>query len=192
MLFYSLGLIISCSDPCGVDGPVYFKATNYNSAGIKLTGTDQLSSQEFYTFALIHTNKFVSYDSLGILIQYEIETMAYQDFQWGHVNAAYACSPAEIYQSLDDVVITSDTDYNQQYPAGTDLSNIIAIRNGLRKEGFTMPDYLNQYALLDRNQILITFTVPPDKSATHNISIQLDLNDQDEFVNLNLENLPIK
>ncbi len=175
-----LAIVQSC-DPCD-DGPFKFglasiDATPKRITGIELLGTNQTAYYTIETYATEPNG--IRYDSIGIDIFNTLEQLALHT-KMDFFTSAFACSPATNYDLLADMSITSTQDYNDNYPAGRDLKEIMSIREGYRLEGSDIPTYLSNAELKEGN-LFLTFEFPPSQTRTHDITITYRLFDGREF-----------
>jgi hypothetical protein len=180
--FLCIGLaVIQSCDSCD-DGPFNFRLVAIEGEVKKITGIELLGSYQtpYYTFETYITRiNGIRYDSIGIDISNTIELLAY-DTKANFFNSAFACSPATNYDLLADITIISSEDYIESYPAGSDLKEIMSIRQGYQLQGGYIPTYLSNAELTEGNQFL-TFEFPPSQTKTHDITITYKLFDGREF-----------
>jgi hypothetical protein len=86
------------------------------------------------------------------------------------MNSAYACSPAVIYDALENIEIISDVEYDATHPAGTNLNDLILIRRSPFKEGLPIPAVILGFEV-DNQDLLFTFDKAPLEAASHNLVI---------------------
>lgn len=95
-------------------------------------------------------------------------------------NSAFACDQAVNFNVLEDITITSSADYSSNYPAGTDLKQIMSVREGYSVEGETIQRYL-AYARLREQNLFFTFNSPPSDKKVHDVTIKYKLADGREY-----------
>ena len=81
---------------------------------------------------------------------------------------AYACDPAFSYEFIESISVISNEDYNTDFPKGTDLMDIMIIRNGYQVQG-----YYNQE--ISYEVYFLTFNSPPSANTTHTFTINYTL-----------------
>ncbi len=97
---------------------------------VKITGTTVYSPDEYYDFTNYTIDSSgIRYDSLGIQIDNGLESFSSR-FNFPLLNSAYACEPVFHFYGIDSMFIYSDQDYNNMFPAGTNLRSIVGFRNG--------------------------------------------------------------
>jgi len=180
--FFCIGLALfqSCAT-CGKDGPYNFRLVSIAGEAkrideIKLVGSPQ---SEYNVKPYLSSSKGTRYDSIGIDILNSVESVAFTT-KGSFFNSAFACDPAIEFPRLKDINITSSEDYANIYPAGTDLKEIMSVREGYQVQGMPILTYL-PYAGLRHGNLFFTFDVPPATSKVHNLTIKYTLLDGKEF-----------
>jgi hypothetical protein len=180
VLCIGVAIFQSC-DTCGDDGPFNYRLASIAGEvkkidGVRLVGTPQ---PEYNIKPYLSSRKANHYDSIGIEIIHTVEPAAFTTK--GYLfNSAFACDPVISYERLGDINIASSEDYTTAYPAGTDLKEIMSVREGYQVQGITIPTYLSKSQLGDRN-LFFTFNIPPSTTKTHNLSIKYRLSDGREY-----------
>jgi len=167
---FGVALISSCK-PCGNEGAITFQTANFTVSLNKITGATTVNTFEFFEITPLESDR-VSYDSLMMLLDYELQEVAYVEAVPNFGNRLYACDPAQNYDRLESYQITSDQDYNSQYPAGADLSAIFRItfdKGTSRSNTIPLGHWLNS------NTLNITIAEAPDFTADHTFTITFNM-----------------
>lgn len=175
MMLLVVGSIIpSCgSVDCDVK-PVRFRLVSFAADWVQITGEVALNDQvDIYEIASYQPSSGgIQYDSLAIRTANVIEGISLNSANkadWG-LNPLMACSPATSFDTLEDIEIISDNDYDAAHPAGTNLNDIISIRRATFKDGLPIPAVILGFEVDDQD-LLFTFDKAPDQSLSHNLSI---------------------
>jgi hypothetical protein len=178
--YIGLALIQSC-DSCD-DGPFNYRLVSIAGEVKRINGIELLGSYQtaYYTVGpYVPQTNGLRYDSIGLDILNSVELIAYSE-KADFFNSSFACSPATNFESLADMTIISSEDYVDSYPAGTDLSEIMTIREGYQLQGNSIPTYLSNAELREGN-LFLTFEFPPSQNSVHDITIMYKLFDGREF-----------
>lgn len=167
-LAMTLGAAIlgSCGEDCS--SPPFNEPGNFRATPIELIGSN--GTGEFFEIAT-YTNQVVRYDSLGIELTYELAVLGATEPSFSFIKSAMACDPRPPYDYFREVSIFSDSDYNEAYPAGTNLSDIIRFSLDLKTRTDTDPFFF----AVDGAPILITFVEAPDQTTQHQFTLELAL-----------------
>jgi len=121
----------------------------------------------------------IRYDSLSIQVTNETKIVFNSIKIPFDIESAYAFEVEENYELITDIAITSNQDYTNDYPAGTNLKDILTISN----DYYTWPsidDYLNH--MFDFYDILyFTFKIPPTTNQVHEITIRYTTENNRKF-----------
>jgi len=112
----------------------------------------------------------IRYDSLRIQVTNETKIVLNTIKIPFGIESAYAFEVEENYELITDIAITSNQDYSNDYPAGTNLNDILTISS----EYYQWPsidDYLNNQIDLF-GTLYFTFKVPPTTNQVHEITIR--------------------
>ncbi len=185
IVFILIGLSLSVFQSCCNPDPINFRLDALNSepqriTGITVSGTQNIADFEVETY--IPDEKGIRYDSLGINVSNEL-IIALNNWQWSNhlgFSSAYACSPAENYDIVFDVIITSSEDYNSAFPKGSNLAEVMQVRYAHMVRGnnislFMINEQLNYHT------VFYTFSFPPSENKYHDITIKYILTDGREF-----------
>jgi len=177
-----LGVFQACCNP----QPNNFVLKSIGGNAMRITGRAVSTSwpQERFIFEPYRSSGHgVSYDSLGIEIQHEVESLVSLQVS-GLVTPLFACSPVDNYEYLRDLVVTSNRDYNRLFPAGSNLKDLLSFRRG----GFGMYPVQGSPASLfianlelSQSGIFITFKAAPDARAVHNLTVKYILVNNREY-----------
>lgn len=107
------------------------------------------------------------FDSIGISIYNNLESFSKRnDFLF--INAAYACEPVFYFYGIDSMFIYSDQNYDNTYPAGTNLRSIVGLSNG------NLSTDINDNEL-NGSIAFIHFKSPPLNNLSHTLTIKYKL-----------------
>ncbi|MCX2743039.1 hypothetical protein OO013_04140 [Mangrovivirga sp. M17] len=175
--FFIFG-IPSCDDCRGVEavnGQVSINDLASTSIN-KVTGSGFEQYQNTDTLDAVH--EFALLLGLDINVNYLADARDYGFF----TNTAFACSPAENYSMADSVksvIITSNNDFNNEYPAGANLAEIFKmVELGNERIDFSA-DYLNDAYFLNRLQqdpLTLYITGTPAIASKHVFTIEIETN----------------
>jgi hypothetical protein len=185
-IFLLLNVFLSIFQSCCHPDPINFRLISLKSEAQRITGITVVSgTQDIGNYEVepyIPDEKGIRYDSLGIDVTNEL-MVAMNQQQWNSsfgFPAAYACSPAENYDIVFDVIITSSEDYNSAYPKGANLDEIMQVRYAHMVRGNNIALFMinNQ---LTYQTVFYTFSFPPSENKTHDITIKYILTDGREY-----------
>lgn len=168
LAFTSFSVFQSCNE-CS-DGPIFFSWNAVTMQAKKLTGIELLGnfSAPYYTSeAYIPSDKGIRYDSIGFHLSWELLALSTHS-TGSFVSRAFACSPAEKYENLFSIAVTSSEDYSSAFPAGADLAPILVIRKGYSVLGTSIPLFLSTNQITSE-PLLLTFAIPPQQLAQHTL-----------------------
>jgi hypothetical protein len=177
----SFSIFQSCCHP----DPINFRLISLQSeaqriTGITVSGTQHIGNYEVESY--LPDEKGIRYDSLGIDVTNEL-MVAMNQQQWNShfgFSTVYACSPAENYDIVFDVIITSSEDYNSAYPKGTNLDEIMQVRYAHMVRGNNISAFMINNEL-NYQTVFYTFSFPPSANKTHDITLKYILTDGREY-----------
>lgn len=173
-LYIASTFIISCNDDCDV-GPQKTRLKTVTTELKTITGIQSsgngLSNYEIVNYQA--TSKGLRYDSLGIDIKNEIESYT-QVVEPSFISKAYACDPVISFSKISMLRILSDKAYDANHPIGSNLTDVVNIRNGYMVDP-------NSYDEIYGGNIFINFKSAPSMEDTHNINISITLEDGRTF-----------
>jgi hypothetical protein len=180
----SLGIFQSCCNP----DPINYRLKSISGhieriVDIELLGNYQ--TEYYVTEPYEPSASGIAYDSIGINILNDIETFSI-NFKGELFNKSFACSPAENYEILADLLITSNQDYNSSFPSETDLKQLMSIRQSFNPylvKGESIITFLTN-AQIGLGGSFITFNSPPDESKIHDLTIKFILKDGREYLTI--------
>lgn len=181
-IFFCVGSAITPSCESCNEGPFNFKLVSIAADVKKISGIELVGSQQvayYTTETYVAQTNGIRYDSIGIDLFHTIELLSY-DTRINFLNAAFACSPATNYQQLADMQIMSSENYSEGYPAGSDLKELMTIRQGYQLQGRYILAFLSNAELTEEN-LFFTFEFPPSQTKIHDITITYRLLDGREF-----------
>ena len=174
IVLFTLVQLGGCTgDDCGDFGPYRYRLLSFDSEVVIFDfPSEQLQPWE---------GDPIPFESYAIHFESKTEPIALRSDPTG--NALYACSPPEPYieTELTSVTITSNQDYAQGYPAGTDLSPLFEmaaydygfVRWTVRADEWTAFDNLIPL------QFLLYPEVPPLTAGEFTFTIEFDFGDEE-------------
>jgi hypothetical protein len=171
MMFCS-GLLIfqACSVDCDPKREEY-KLLGLFSTAKRITGTKSYSGSATLTDYVVRnldTFEKVRYDSVGLEIRHDLGRIAMN--RTGDFGVAIACDPIVIYESLSDLIVTSNQNYTASHPAGTNLKDLITIHPNYTTIAYESELFINEGQIGPVN-ILLKFKSPPAENALHTFII---------------------
>ncbi len=169
---------LSCGDglDCG-PFPNFFKLTNLGSKLFEVEYSEDRSSIIDYNRI---TENQVVYDKFAIGIIAEIDTYGWNNptQNFGLISTAYACTPPipESEEQIDNIIITTNKDFNLNYPQGSDLSEIFDIvvydeANNLNNVRFDLNEYIGMNPVVPYQSYLI-LKEQPDTITSFQFNVQ--------------------
>ena len=136
--------------------------------------------------ALESNSTGIRYDSLAIKIDHDL-IVAYNiiktNFDLG-INNSYACSPVFDYDYINEVILTSNQDYNSSYPSGTNIIDNLNVQEGYFHDfgayGEEVLDFINLNPV-SHYPFYFTFIFPPDEDKIHDLTVKYVLEDGREL-----------
>ena len=185
IVFIMIGLSLSIFQSCCNPDPINFRLSSLSSAPERITGIEVSGSQNIGNFIVetyIPNQKGIRYDSLGINISNELIIALNNQQRKSNLGfaSAYACSPAENYDMVFDVIITSTEDYNNAYPKGSNLEEVMQVRYAHMVRGNNISLFMINKQL-NYHTVFYTFSFPPAENKYHDITIKYILTDGREF-----------
>jgi len=177
----SLSVFQSCCNP----DPINFRLESLHSEAKRIMGITVSGSQNIADFVVetyIPDEKGIRYDSLGIDVSNEL-IIAFNKQLWNNnlgFSSAYACSPAENYDIVFDVIITSSEDYNSAYPKGSNLEEMMQVSNAHLVRGNNISVFMINKRL-NYHTVFYTFSFPPSENKYHDVTIKYILTDGREY-----------
>jgi len=179
----------SCSDPCGVDGPIIYEASEFKIQKAKIVDVETLGvfEDEYYKYAINTNNEVIDFDSIALLLNYEVKNIARVTF---FSFAAYACSPAIYFPRLAEWHITTNKEYAGK-AAGSNLNEFFIWHPNLQKNGITLSNLFDNEIELSSQQLLVTLNTPPENENNFDFTFQLTF-DNKESIEVTVEDVKIK
>lgn len=112
----------------------------------------------------------IRYDSLRIQVSNETKIVLNTIKIPFGIESAYAMEIDEDEELITDISITSDKDYSIDYPAGTNLKDILTISNEYY-QWTSIDDYLINTRYLPE-MLFFTFKTPPSTNQVHELTIR--------------------
>jgi len=119
----------------------------------------------------------IAYDSLAIIVKTNYSRLAAYNFYKNlpGIQSAYAYKPYVYYENITDIIITSNKDYSNQYPAGSNLKKVISVNS----HGYyvynvkTIDEMIKDISpSWEAPHLLYTFNTPPETEDVHEITIR--------------------
>ena len=199
VLFHFMALIDSCGGPESVN-PGYISITSISSKVSQIQDIEKIraSSSNLYDYERYilkdhEKDSFLRYDSIAIHIVF-VDTIygfgqlfvknVNNTFRGSFLSEANATSP--VPPSPDDVTnvsVISKNRYNENYHAGSNLSDIMLINEGEVKRNLSLPNNIQPDRIFSidfdgiANTVFLLFTAPPSEEGTFDFEIQVTLQD---------------
>ena len=185
---YLIVLVGQSCHPCRSDS-FYLRLRSIQPTLKRITGVERVSySPKLIVETFQNDSIGIRYDSLGIDIQNELISIN-ENTSHG-ISNLYACKPAEKYDNLQKVIITSSEDYTTGYPKGSNLTEIMLVREGFNADGQKIEPYMLNRSLYFGNYFF-TFQTPPSEDKFHDITIKYILTNGREYFST-IENVLIR
>jgi hypothetical protein len=185
IIFLLFNLSLSIFQSCCHPDPIVFRLESLTSEAKRITGIEVSGSQNIGNF-IVETyspnDSGIRYDSLGIDVMNTLITAMMQQ-EWNSqlgFSTTYACSPAENYDMVFDIIITSSEDYNSAYPKGSNLEEVMLVRNAHMVRGNNVALFMVNRRL-NYQSVFYTFSFPPSENKTHDLTIKYVLTDGREY-----------
>ena len=172
-------VLIVVIDACDGKESGQFRLSEINSIALRLleikTRTTDPYEEYYSTIAYINLQDTLAirYDSLGIDITTRTEYFITQNSQFNNssfINSCYAQKTQVNYERIVDIIVTSNKDYSNNLPKGSDLSGIMNITYGHSPNGINIESFLTSYNCEQLN-VILRFLSPPDSDEVHTITI---------------------
>lgn len=167
---FFLGLISCEDDNCGPFANK-FKTVDLDWRTLKAVYSDTAASKLILTEI---ENDSVYYELYSISIFPLTESYFAQNtnnWSFNLIQSAYACTPPipSTDEKIDSIIIVSETDFDINHPAGTDLSGLFDIvlsdySQDLRQERFSLDDFLTTNGIVPSELSLILNGQPDETS----------------------------
>jgi hypothetical protein len=180
VIFLSFLVLIVVIDACEGKETGQFRLSEINSIALRLleikTRTIEPYEEYYSTIAYINLSDTleIRYDSLGIDITTGTEYFLTQNSQFNNtsfINSCYANDQQYSYEKIVDIIVTSNKDYSNNLPKGSDLSGIMNITYGHSPNGINIESFLTSYNCEQLN-VILRFLSPPDSDVVHTITIK--------------------
>jgi hypothetical protein len=173
---FSIGavLIQSCCNP-GPDFRTIDVIFGY-PASIVGEKTVNGGTRKFYDLADYDSvDQSIRFDSVGLRVEISQGRISL-NAESGHITTARACSPVHTYEQITAITITSDHAYDDSHPAGSDLSDILLVRQNY--QNFTVAgEPPTEFRLHEFDNLFYTFNSPPVSTETHTFVIKFFMGD---------------
>ena len=198
VLFHFMAVIDSCGDPKSVN-PGYISITSISSKVSQIQRIEEFDPDipyyERYIFKDHEKDSFLRYDSIAIHIvfvdsiygfgQYSVKNVN-KTFRGSFLSESNATSPVPPSPDyITNVSVISKNRYNENYHAGSNLSDIMLINEGDFKRNLSLPDDIQPDGMfsIDIEDIdivktfFLLFTAPPSEEGAFDFEIQVTLQD---------------
>ena len=133
------------------------------------------------------------FDRIGMRFGFEFNASQLNERGLNFTNAAYACDPAIFWNRLKDFTITSNQDYNEDFPAGTDLAPLFtATPNYDIDHAGTIASLINVGVEIRRVYFHLLINTPPASESTHDLTFVITKEEDDTELSYTLNDLMIK
>ncbi len=166
LLYLTLAILPSCND-CKDTKGMNFTLTAIEGVVKKITGIIVSVPYQilYYTVETYEPQPIgIRYDSVGIELT-NVFDMYSSVRKASFFNQAFACDPALNFEWINEISIISSEDYTDLFPKGTNLKEIITIRDGYMVNNTYFPELSNSAKFL-------TFDFAPSENRTHNLTIK--------------------
>ncbi len=173
-LIFLLLSVFSCSDCSGGGG-------RYSVTSFDVQNKKVVFDNETYSTLDIDANS-VSYNEYAILIEPMMQSVAAK--RAFLTTTAYACSPADpIYEDkFLDLQITSTSDYNTNFTAGTNLTSLFDVifyeEYVSSQQRMDLETYLNTNPVISLETMLVLKT-PPTNTNQFSFTVNMDIQGDD-------------
>ncbi|MBU2886878.1 DUF5034 domain-containing protein [Gilvimarinus agarilyticus] len=174
----------SGTDPCGGSLPPPSEYT-VNDYQVSVIQHAEPITANTYDYGEPVNGEPVSWSQLGVVLTADVQHYQVQaaPTRWSLWPLALACSPApsQPAQTVVSISVVSDNAYTDDYPAGSDLSGIVAPYGMLV---WVDAEDLNDYFVQQPGapeRLSLFFTEPP-QYARHTFTITVELDDGSRFV----------
>lgn len=167
----------SCRNRCG-DEAISFRTDSIQGNSLHILGIDATNSVQRNYIVEKDTGKLTRYDSIGFEVVSFSSVISFTEksgTNWG-IPLACACSPAETYDRIISVKVTSSSDYNDQYPAGKNLADILMAGNSYNINMNAISTVLLNNTSAQGN-LFYKFISAPSDNRVHNLTFTYILND---------------
>lgn len=189
ILLSMMGFMIlnSCINECN-DGPFVFTTDSISVDLLQINGISN-GYRDYYTTQNINNTDTatIRYDSL--IIGFNSVQKLVQENQYFQ-GALYACSPAEKYDKITNIEITSDHDYNTLFPKGSNLVSLFNIHDGLETKGTGLINSVINGLYFSQN-IYLKLNLAPLKKDFHRFTFKFTL-DNNKVITLSLPVIYVK
>lgn len=119
----------------------------------------------------------ISYNELLIQLKFSGPTYSQNRISLNLIPTAYACDydPSRSEEKITSISIISNQDFNDKYPAGSDLTNLFGVsrtNNYLNK--FSIQEYLNTYPTMEDVDFFLKEPTDVSKAISFSIIIHFD------------------
>jgi len=170
-----------------------YNLKSINASLKRITGTELRVDTDSTTCYLVLEDIYnqnniasIAFDSLAIMVKTDYYFASYAfNRNFPGIQSAYAIPPYhEIYETVTDIIITSNKNYSGKYPAGSNLKEIVSIvpkwysSNCFVNEITTIDTIIKVFSLREygrgwyESQLLYLFNIPPETEEVHEITIK--------------------
>jgi hypothetical protein len=167
------GTLISSCNECN-SGPINTRLKSISPLFKKIISNQTSNGYSYYnTSSYLPDSVGIRFDSIGIDILTEVESYAKLNFNV-FINSAHACDPAVNYSKIREIYLSSDQAYDQLHPVGSNLKDLINIR-----EGYVIGE--NYYTEIYGDNLFLNFNSSPTSTKSHTLTIKIILEDGRTF-----------
>lgn len=168
---YALTLFNACEDDLNCNCPPVVDFFDFGSMEFSTT-SNQVSPQE-------EVRLFLEPQDLEFLAQAAPDRSCKRPW---FINTAFACSCIPngwegLKFSIENLTITSDADFAEQAPAGTDLSTVFEVRDPQTNETVPLQSVQDKSTLFFPEEgVIFTLLTPPSADQIHTFTIEIEKN----------------
>lgn len=172
-----VSLVLPSCDGCEGD-PITWATKSITSTAREILRIDFATySQGEYVVANINHSLPLRYDSVGIDITHDLELLALESVGQPLLSTyALSCDPGVFYDNIIEILIKSSNEYLPQFPAGSNLKDLMTIRTGYSRPGDSL-DFFGNNNEVSHSNFFLTFEVPPANQGVHSFTITYVLQD---------------
>ncbi len=158
---FSILASVSC-EPCGGE------AGRYRMQGLTAEGV-LIDTTGGYHYSSVTAGDTIPYGNFGILLDADLEFFYVQGTPPALelLSAAYACSPAlpTTTESLKDMRIYANADFDSLHPAGTNLADVFDVFSYTDFKRIKLSEYLSRYPSVPYGgEWILLLRTPPDSA----------------------------
>lgn len=125
---------------------------------------------------LEYVNDSILYSDLSISLNFSGQHYSILEKTFDLFSAAYACSPVEPYteEKITNISITSDVDFDETHPAGSELRDFFEVSPYLSGNVATVSEYLSRQPNVENAQLRLTKAPDEKKKISFTITYNFE------------------